>query len=811
MRSDTSRSPSTAITATAQADIVDYIPQSQAARPAPNALATLHSLLRGRYPLAFCLAVVGLALGAPMGYVLQKPTYRSIGLISIRSNIPRILYATDQNGPMPMLDAFISLQVAQIQSRRNIAQAMSNVEWRALGLGSGPGAEAAFAQNLAVTVSRGSPLIYVSFSNPDPNVAATAVKVVIDAFEENYNIEENKTQNEPIAALDNVKRALENDLTLIKGSIRGIADDVDPSMLQTVYEHKLSERDELKEKLRNARIQLSLLPTAAPTTAHVAITDAQMMQDARLQQLMQNRWKIQDQLAADSDRLGKQNPTVAEEASALARIDREIERRKQELRDSPLTSTVVIRPGAEVLSRQQLESNVAFLEQEIAKAQAEVDKYADRLKQVDDLHDREALLRKQVEDANSQQARLKVEKENAIGRISVISRGDLPGAPEKDRRNALAVVGGLGLAGLGVGIVMLLGWSDRRMQYIDSARTRLKSVERMLGVLPELPEDLTDPEHASAAAYCVHRIRAMLQLRQRSTGHKIYAITSPAPGDGKTSLTITLGMSLAACGSRTLLIDCDMDGGGLTSRFGHAVRRPLGQILIDDGAIGEAKLQDAIDLAKKKGIKLGKALLELGYVSEQTIRQAIKEQRITAPGFTDVLKGEDVQRAIRTTGYPHLSILPLGNSPTSHSGKLSPTALRGLLDQLVGSFDLILIDCGPILGSIEAAIVSAESDGVVLVVSRGGDRTAAEDAVTLLSSAGAQVEGIVFNRARHEDVASSVFSSSSSARSMRSGMASRAAAKGFGGVESAAAMHRPADANPDDSLDDSSDSSADSK
>jgi Mrp family chromosome partitioning ATPase/uncharacterized protein involved in exopolysaccharide biosynthesis len=797
MKFDTPGNPDTAITAAPHAEIVDYLPQSQTAPPAPNPLLTAHSLLRGRYLLAIGLAILGLLIGAPLGYLHQQPIYKSTGLISIRSNIPRILYATDQNGPMPMLDAFISLQVAQIQSRRNIAQAMSSVEWRALGQGSGPAAEAAFAQNLTVAVPHGSPLIYVSFSDPDPRVAATAVKVVIDAFEENYNIEENKTQNEPIAALDNVKKGLESDLTLIKGSIRGIADEVDPSMLQIVYERKLSDRDKLQEQLRDARIQMSLLPAAVPSTAPatapaMAMTEAQMMQDARLQQLMLSRWKLQDQLAADHDRLGEQNPIVIEEVNRLKLIDRDIEARKQELRDSPIMIAAVVRPGAEGLSRQQLESNITVLEQELTKAQAEVDKYADRLKKVDDLHDREALLRKQVEDANSQQARLKVEKENAIGRISVISRGDQPGAPEKDRRNAMAAVGGLGLAGLGVGIVMLLGWSDRRMQYIDSARARLKSVERMLGVLPELPEDLTDPEHASAAAYCVHRIRAMLQLRQRSTGHKIYAITSPAPGDGKTSLTITLGMSLASCGSRTLLIDCDMDGGGLTSRFGHAVRPPLGQILLDNGAIGEAKLQDAIDLAKKKGIKLGKALLELGHVSEQTLRQALKQQRTTAPGFTEVLKGEDVQRAIRTTGYPQLSILPLGNSPTSHSGKLSPTAFRALLDQLVGSFDLILIDCGPILGSIEAAIVSAESDGVVLVVSRGGDRTAAEDAVTLLSSAGAQVEGIVFNRARHDDVAGSIFSSSSSAHSMRSGVASRAPAKGFGGVDSAAAMHPPA-------------------
>jgi Mrp family chromosome partitioning ATPase len=114
--------------------------------------------------------------------------------------------------------------------------------------------------------------------------------------------------------------------------------------------------------------------------------------------------------------------------------------------------------------------------------------------------------------------------------------------------------------------------------------------------------------------------------------------------------------------------------------------------------------------------------------------------------------------------------------------------MRIMLDRVADNYDLVLIDCGPILGSVEAAIVSAEADGVVLVISRGGDRTAAEDALNLLNAAGAMVEGIVFNRARHEDVAGSVYSSSSSVRSMRSN-AEPKSPSGFGGVESAAAMH----------------------
>jgi len=236
----------------------------------------------------------------------------------------------------------------------------------------------------------------------------------------------------------------------------------------------------------------------------------------------------------------------------------------------------------------------------------------------------------------------------------------------------------------------------------------------LLGVLPDLPNDLTDPEQTAEAAYCVNHIRAMLQIRQRTSGRKVFAITSPTPGDGKTSLTIPLGMSFASSGCNTLIVDCDFDGGGLTSRMNHSTNP-------------------------------------------------------RTAGVVGALRGDPLKSAIIATGYPMLSQLPLGASVGSHIGQLSPDGLRRLLDQLEGRFDTILIDCGPILGSVEAAVVCAEADGVILLVSRGGNRTAAEQAANLLVSAGAEIEGIVFNRAQAADVARSAYHCSASVRSQRHG------------------------------------------
>src|SRR5690606_19602259 len=113
------------------------------------------------------------------------------------------------------------------------------------------------------------------------------------------------------------------------------------------------------------------------------------------------------------------------------------------------------------------------------------------------------------------------------------------------------VVGG-GLPVLGL---VLLGLMDRKYRYSDEATSGGTRGVPLLGILPNLPDRLSDPSQASVAAHCVHQIRTMLQLNTLSDGPSVLGVTSATSGDGKTSLCLALGLSFAASGSRTLLID----------------------------------------------------------------------------------------------------------------------------------------------------------------------------------------------------------------------------------------------------------------
>jgi capsular exopolysaccharide synthesis family protein len=245
--------------------------------------------------------------------------------------------------------------------------------------------------------------------------------------------------------------------------------------------------------------------------------------------------------------------------------------------------------------------------------------------------------------------------------------------------------------------LLLIGVMDHRYRYSDEATYDLSGIT-LLGILPNLPDRLTDPEQAATAAHCVHQIRTMLQINGRHDEPQVYAVTSAAAGDGKTSLTLARGLSFAASGSRTLLVDCDIVGAGLTAR---------------------------LDMAGPDGI--------LEAMSDRSLLQHI-----------------------RTTDIADLAMLPVGMAQAHHAGMFSPAALRKLVTEAKKHFEVVLIDTGPILGSIEATPVCSAADAVILTVSRGQQRPTVEKALSHLLSIGARFAGVVFNRAQSRDFERSI-------------------------------------------------------
>jgi len=151
----------------------------------------------------------------------------------------------------------------------------------------------------------------------------------------------------------------------------------------------------------------------------------------------------------------------------------------------------------------------------------------------------------------------------------------------------------------------------------------------------------------------------LLRMRDNQTLKKLH-ITSAVSGEGKTFVATNLAQAFSRQGSkRVLLIDGDLRNPG--------VHLPIGAPL--------------------------------------------------APGLSDYLRGDVQEAAIVQHGLESsLYLIAAGNAVKNPSELLSNGKLKTLLDRLAPSFDWVIIDSPPCLPVADASLISALSDGVVLVV-----------------------------------------------------------------------------------------------
>ncbi len=109
------------------------------------------------------------------------------------------------------------------------------------------------------------------------------------------------------------------------------------------------------------------------------------------------------------------------------------------------------------------------------------------------------------------------------GTLTIIEEG---GTPQRapDKRKQMAFVGFLGGGALPFCLLLLIGLMDGRYRYSEEPTADMGGLA-LLGILPNLPDRLTDPAQAATAAHCVHQIRTMLQINS-TDDRKVYAITT---------------------------------------------------------------------------------------------------------------------------------------------------------------------------------------------------------------------------------------------------------------------------------------------
>jgi Mrp family chromosome partitioning ATPase len=725
------------------------------AQPDANPLLVLHNMLRGRYVWAIAAAVTAAAAGVWGGYKAGSTTYQSTAIVRVMPVLPKVLYDTEEKGMPPMYQDFMETQAALIQSPRAVDSAMSSPEWQATGKGSSPETVQDFTKNLSIV--RKGELIYINYQDKDPRTPQPAVSSLLGSYQKVFAEQDTIAGQGKLTILQDLQTTLTGRLSYVKRQILDISNRNGTGDLQSAFKRQSERVNELESLLYDLELRLKFSagrpgPTSAPSMAEMSV-EKLADRDQKLARLLQVQEETGRSLT-EQKRLGRleNHPMMLSLKAAYDEATKDVEKRVAVLRGGNVESlpgTGIGLTNLSTLTVPELEERRTKLTEQQNDDRAKLKVLFDEVQKIEQAKIEQESLDQQLAQIKQRQEQLDVEGK-MHGRISVVSEGQAPYV-FKDTHATYAVAGGMGGAVLGFGVVALIGLMDRRLRSPSDLLTVRQAP--VLGVLPYLPDDLSDPEQVAMTSHFVHQIRTLLQIWRGGDGKQVLSVTSPVAGTGKTSLTLALGVSFASADSRTLLIDCDVIGGGLTARANAIVRRKIGRVLRRDGRLTEKQLEEALRLASGSRRRLGEILLELGYLSEPELSAALVQQQKANVGLLEALAGERLEDCIAETGVPGLSILPLGGATAQHVSKVSPQAMRKLLAQCRERYDTILIDTGPTPGSLEAAVVAAAVDGVILTVSRGEQRPLADKCVQHLVSLGARVAGIVFNRASTSDMA----------------------------------------------------------
>ena len=185
-------------------------------------------------------------------------------------------------------------------------------------------------------------------------------------------------------------------------------------------------------------------------------------------------------------------------------------------------------------------------------------------------------------------------------------------------------------------------------------------------------------------------VRTALYFNTQGKQNSVIQVTSPTPGDGKSTLASNLAVSIAQSGKRVLLVDADM-------------RRP---------------------------------------------RQHATFGISSRIGFATVLSGQSQWRdcMFECEEIEGLTVMPCGAKPQNPAELSSSPQVKTLIEEMREEFDFVIIDTPPMLAVTDPSPIAARVDGVVLCIRiKKNVRVSAERATQMINNLGANCIGLVVN------------------------------------------------------------------
>jgi capsular exopolysaccharide synthesis family protein len=283
--------------------------------------------------------------------------------------------------------------------------------------------------------------------------------------------------------------------------------------------------------------------------------------------------------------------------------------------------------------------------------------------------------------------------------VEITEEASVPGEPYAPSPTRDAALGGILFAAAAAAFAY---WRAGKVNVVETGA----EPARILGVplLGEVPRYRTSGKgtladrlslgHAAAEAY--QFVLSSMQFALAEVGGQTVLVTSAAPGDGKTVSALQLAVASVRDGRRTTLVDADIRAHGLT-----------------------ATLQ-AQDL----------------------------------PGLSDMVRGHteynSVLKRYRVDDDVVLPVVTAGTQNSDPAALLRSPGFSRAAAQLRDESELVLFDTPPLLSVVDATIVAAQVDGIVIVVSHNTSLSSLSKLNERLAFVSTPLLGYIYNRATEE-------------------------------------------------------------
>lgn len=202
---------------------------------------------------------------------------------------------------------------------------------------------------------------------------------------------------------------------------------------------------------------------------------------------------------------------------------------------------------------------------------------------------------------------------------------------------------------------------------------------------------IVEKEPNSIAAEAYKSLRTNILYSSLDENFKVIVVTSSIPGEGKSTTSGNLALTLAQTGKKVLLVDCDL-------------RKP--------------SIHKKFKISNNNG------------------------------GLSDILINKFSMDEVMVKYNDTLTIVTSGTIPPNPAEMLDSISMKTYLEEMRNNFDYIVLDTPPLLAVTDAQLLSMKADGTLLVVkAESTKKESVTNSVNLIKKVNGNLIGTVLNAA----------------------------------------------------------------